>query len=162
MNDSAKWLINSQANQARYAFACIGVAVPVIYRSRFYFPIIHRIDYLCYRNSSNSNNHVNHAQGNGNSTKIPTPVTMSPTSTTATTAASPTESSQTSATPATTGINPLLTSSLLAAKYLGQKRHSLTTVGHKLSLAVQQHRHSVELSSVYLHVSYDLSFHPIE
>ena len=71
---------------------------------------------------------------------------MSPTSTTSTTAASPADSSDTS--PTTSGVNPVLNPGLLAAKYLGQKRHSLTSVGQKLSLSVQQqqHRHSVELS----------------
>ena len=106
-------------------------------------------DFFTFRNSSNSNNHVNQLQGNssnGNNTKTPTPVTMSPTSTTSTTAASPADSSDTS--PTTSGVNPVLNPGLLAAKYLGQKRHSLTSVGQKLSLSVQQqqHRHSVELS----------------
>ena len=92
---------------------------------------------------------MNQLQGNssnGNNTKTPTPVTMSPTSTTSTTAASPADSSDTS--PTTSGVNPVLNPGLLAAKYLGQKRHSLTSVGQKLSLSVQQqqHRHSVELS----------------
>ena len=104
--------------------------------------------HFSFRNSSNSNNHVNQLQGNsgnGNHSKVPTPVTMSPTSTTSTTAASPADSSDTS--PTTSGVNPVLNPGLLAAKYLGQKRHSLTSVGQKLSLSVQQqHRHSVELS----------------
>ncbi len=100
---------------------------------------------------NNSNNHVSHSSSNttnGNATKS-IPVTLSPSSAT-TAITSPTPSTDISPTPTTSGLNPFLNASLLATKYLGQKRHSLTSIGQKLSLAVQnQHRHSVELSGLW-------------
>lgn len=106
---------------------------------------------VTFRNSSNTQHSSSSSSqgGNGSNGNAGTG-SSSTTSPTLPAVTAPTTSSTADHSPSEVSSNstPLVNPSLLAAKYLGQKRHSLTSIGgHKLSVASQnQHRHSVELS----------------